>query len=143
MRGSLQETRFRIMRDQNGIRDLYFNSAFKDLGFERWQKLPGINGMDGRVMLTRDKGELQLDSKETTLDLGTLFKERLQVRDLRGNVFWKVTATGLELSFDGLVADNEHVETVSRAVIIIPEADDSPFIDMSVNCCRTRLNTIN
>jgi uncharacterized protein (TIGR02099 family) len=133
MHGSLQGTRFRIQRDRNGIRDLYFNSAFNDLGFERWQKLPGVRGMDGRVILNHDKGVLQLDSKETTLDLGTLFKERLQVRDLRGDVFWETTATGLELSFDGLIANNEHVETQSRAVIIIPEADDSPFIDMSVD----------
>ncbi len=133
MQGSLEETKFRISRDRDGVRDLYFSSVFENFGFEPWRSLPGVRGLDGRAILTHDKGVLKLDSADTVLDFGDLFKDRLTLRDIRGDVYWKSGAAGVELSFDGLAADNEHVETISRAAILVPADGGSPFIDMSVD----------
>ncbi len=133
LQGSLQQAKFRIQHDQDGIRSLFFNADFNNLGFKRQQKVPGIRGLDGKITLNRDTGSLQLSSQDTHLDFGDLFKGPLQVRDLKGDIYWQSTDAGLLLSFDELLANNQDLETISRATIIIPPDGASPFIDMSMN----------
>ena len=133
MQGSLRDIQFRYEQQGELPPDVYLSSTFNDLGFKRWKNLPGATGVDGSLIFTREKGYLELDSLGAVLDLGNLFKKPLQVDTLQGAVHWQLGESGLELSFDSLTANNQHVQTESRANIVIPKGKQSPFIDMVVN----------
>jgi len=133
MHGSLRDVQFRYQQTGQQVPDVFLSSTFNDLGFKRWNNLPGVEGVDGRLVFTREKGFLQLDSQHAVLDLGDLFIKPLQVNTLQGDIFWHAGDDGLKLSFDSLAASNEHIQTLSRANIIIPKDQGSPFIDMAVN----------
>lgn len=132
MRGSLRDIQFRLQQDEQQIPEVYFSSTFEDLGFNRWDQLPGVTGLDGRLIFSREKGFLQLDSQQVVLDFGDFFKQPIPINALQGDVFWRSGDAGVELSFDRLIAISEYIQTETRGNVLFSEGSQSPFIDMVV-----------
>jgi len=132
LQGSMSDMKFRLNHTEKELKDFYINAKFRDLGFDRRGKLPGVSGLDGRIVLSEKEGALYLKSNDATLDFGNLFSAPLEISQFNGDVYWKKSLNSVALSFDNLVASNDDVETLSRANILIPFDQLSPFIDMNV-----------
>jgi len=133
LQGVMSNVEFRLGHSEKNIDHYYLNADFKDLGFSRWREMPGVSGLDGKILLSDKKGTLSLVSEETTLDFGDIFRQAIDVSKLQGDIHWNKYSDKYSLSFDDLQADSAYVETLSRAEIEIPFDNSSPFIDMNVD----------
>ncbi len=133
LQGDMHDVKFRLSHTPEEIQNFYISTNFTDLSFQRWKKLPGARGLDGRIVFSDKEGALHLKSRDATLDFGDMFSQPLELGDLNGDMHWKKSSDSVELSFADLIASNKHIETRSRANILIPLDKGSPFIDMNVD----------
>ena len=132
MRGDLSHFQFRYLGDDQELQDIYASADFKDLGFNSFRGIPGGQGLDGHLVLNRQSGVLRLDSHDTTLDFGNLFRAPLVADILRGEVSWRRSENGWVLNSDRLEAINKSVRALSRVRVDLPDSRARPFLDMEV-----------
>ncbi len=131
--GILKNTRFIYQYDDKRSYHFSASTVLTGLGINRWKTFPGIKGLSGKLVIDGDRGVLKLDSTHGALDFGKLFIKPLSFQVLKGDIFWGLTGKGLEIVSDRLVASNDHIQTLSRAKVIMPAGGGSPFVDMQVD----------
>lgn len=82
---------------------------FEDLGLSPWEKVPGVSGLDGRLVADARGGRIDLDTAAAEANFPRLFRAPLAVDTLRGTLSWAHTADGWRVSAPRLELRNEDV----------------------------------
>ncbi len=101
-------------------------SRFNDVGINAVGKLPGGQGVDGRVRFDNSGGYLVLDSVDASLSIPKLFRGSLEMSALTGDVYWQQQAGQWQLESRALMMKNNDAE-VSLA-LALKKADGVPEI---------------
>jgi uncharacterized protein (TIGR02099 family) len=88
-RGTL--TRGRILWEGPAEAPSVYNAAadFADVGIAARGKLPGIQGLSGRVEMTQAAGDLKLASRNVALELTQVLADPVPIDRLQGDVSWE------------------------------------------------------
>ncbi|MBY0268859.1 MAG: TIGR02099 family protein [Burkholderiales bacterium] len=79
---------------------------FNELSLRQHGALPGFSGFSGNIDGTEKGGTLHVATQKATLDLPNLFRERLQLDTLTGQMAWSKVAGGTELRFSNFAYAN-------------------------------------
>ena len=131
--GDLSDVDFAFRGTNDYVDQFYFSANLQGLGYGRLDGFPGVANIDGKVLATKDKGVIKLNSNNAVLDFGELFPKPLKVNELKGNVYWQKKNEELAVSFDDLALKNNHVQGNVRAMIRLPDDAALPFMDMQID----------
>jgi len=133
-RGDLRGLAFRLHRKDRRIDHFFVQGQFDDLSMDRWGKLPGISGLDGRLRADEHNGYLDLTSRDVSIDEPRLFPGPITATELIGRFYWSHDADGWHIQSRELRAGNEDIRTHGRVALEIPPAGEggSPFLDMQL-----------
>ncbi len=113
---------------QNGPRA---QAVAHELGWKAYEKLPGVEGVDGALRVDRDGADLRLNSHKASLTLPRLFRYPLKAETLLGEVSlrrlddaagWRLHARDLELANDDIRAE--------LALDLSLPHDATPYLDL-------------
>lgn len=107
----------------------YLNAQLADLSTRAWRHLPTLSGITGTIEGTDKKGRLQLDSRQVSIELPTLFRQPLLLRQLGGAVEWQNYPALLRVQATRLAADNDDLKTETRFSLDLPH-EGKPFLDL-------------
>ena len=107
-----------------------FTGEFKQLQFNRWEKIPGINNLSGQLQLTEKSGSLNLTTDNVILDFGNLFRAPLPVNELNGQINWQNDEKGWTIKSSNLTAKNPDAVIEANVALQIPADHSSPVINL-------------
>jgi len=84
-------------------------ARLSDISVRQFGNLPGIEGLSGRLVLAPSSGDLRLDARDSSLSLPGIFRDKISVRRLLGQVHWEkkedrweITAQDVRLTGDAV-----------------------------------------
>ncbi len=105
------------------------SADFNQLGFQSWQKLPGIKNLNGHVLLTPEAGEADLRGENLILDTGQMFRQPLIFTDYQGHMNWLQTADGIKLQAQDLAFNNSTISLRGNVGLYLPRAG-TPLVQL-------------
>lgn len=87
--GAINNFSLRLAGDWKSPRDFFLESDLQDIGLFPHDKYPGVQGLDGRVSLSRSHGNFRVDSANLKLSLPRVFRRPLSARKLSGDISWQ------------------------------------------------------
>jgi uncharacterized protein (TIGR02099 family) len=107
----------------------------EDLSALPWQGAPGIKNLDAGFWLTHDRGELDLQGEEVSVNFPDLFRDPLQLQELNGLLGWfRQPELGWVIKSNRLEANNKDVKTRTRLRMELPLAEgSSPHLDLQTD----------
>lgn len=130
--GELQQLSLVYQKHEDQALRFYLNSRFRDLSVSAWQKLPGVRGVDGRILMNQSTGELQLENDFAVLDFPKLFRQPFEVTRLNGRVAWWHQNNAWHVSSENLLLATNDITSNMSVSAVIPDADVSPFMDLQL-----------
>ena len=129
------------------LNDVYFSSALDyhagapfelSAGLERFSakpygKIPGVEGLSATLRMNRDGGTLALDSGNTLLSFGTLFRDPVFLQKLKGDVSWFRRYGEWHINTEKLRAENADIESTSRVRLVVPENVRATTMDLATD----------
>ncbi len=85
-----------------------------DLAVNPWARVPGVEGLSGRIDLRPHQVQVALDSRDVQVDLRPLFRRPIELVRLHGALSWRRTETGWRLDAPALAAENADIRTLTR-----------------------------
>ncbi|WP_409309069.1 AsmA2 domain-containing protein YhdP [Pectobacterium sp. B1J-3] len=79
-----------------------FQGRWRDVSWQQWSYLPGINHFSGAVKGSAEQGQLDIELLDSTLPYGEMFRAPLEVGQAKGTIGWRNNPQGWELWSDGL-----------------------------------------
>ncbi|MGR9053479.1 MAG: YhdP family protein, partial [Gammaproteobacteria bacterium] len=106
------------------------DGRFEAVGFEAFDKMPGITGLSGRLHGNERRGQLLLDSKALRLDSQGLFRQILETERVNGMLSWQRMPDAWTVASEHLKLDLPGVKTRSRFALTLPKDATSPYLDL-------------
>lgn len=103
--------------------------SFNELGYRSDGSLPAASGLDGALSYDGKATLLHLDSRQVELDYRGLFRDKIKLRFIRGDLSLAHRDRAWHFASDDINIGTPHLTTRSRLNISIPD-EGSPFIDM-------------
>ncbi|MGB5208992.1 MAG: YhdP family protein [Gammaproteobacteria bacterium] len=100
------------------------------LGLDPWEKVPGLNGLSGRVRSDPRGGRLEFDAQDVSLVFPDLFRESLALDRFGGLIVWSKGSDGLTIIGDELRAANADLDLESGFRLRLPGGDAVGSIDL-------------
>ncbi len=69
-------------------------ARFHDVGVNAYDKLPGINGLSGRIKTDQAGGEAEIDSRNFSFDDTSIFRNPLAFATVEGRLTWQLPKQG-------------------------------------------------
>ena len=109
-------------------------TGIRGLSLQPYDRIPGVQGLSGRLSLDTTSGELQLASEASTLDMPRLFPVPVSLRKASGRLSWRRTDTQWQVDGSGLdvVADDGKV-TGGFEARIPHDKGDSPLLKLRLD----------
>lgn len=105
----------------------------QDLSFRPWEKVPGVEGIDGDLRMNRTQGSFSLDSGSVAFIYPRLFREPIRAQHVGGALYWHHDAEGLHLYAPRIGASNSDIAADGRLAMDLPGSGASPFLDLQVD----------
>jgi len=88
-RGNLLDLRFEWRGRLPDASEFSARGRFTGLGMKAWGSIPGFEGISGSLEATRDRGLLQLSSRNSALEVPKIFPEpRVRLDAMSANIAW-------------------------------------------------------
>lgn len=118
----------------NGKNDSWeVKAQFERVGWKKWDKIPGVEGLTGSVELNPQQGSLQLDSQQSLLEFDKLFASPIYVDALSGVLNWRKDDSGWLLQADQIEAENGDAAVQGIFSMEIPADKSSPSINIEAH----------
>ncbi len=91
------------------------SAEFSQFGVQAFQKIPGFSNLSGSVDLNEREGEIQLDTRDATLDLKDILRWPVPIKSMQGAVEWQTNQKITKVFVDKLQVKNEHIGGVIKA----------------------------
>ncbi|CAI1126550.1 Uncharacterized protein involved in outer membrane biogenesis [Serratia entomophila] len=79
-----------------------FQALWRDVSWQRWKLLPGVDHFSGALSGGVEDGRLTLGLNNSTLPYGEMFRAPLEISSARGALTWNYNDQGWELASKGL-----------------------------------------
>ena len=87
--GSINDLLIKWDRRADADSRFILKTRLSNIAVRQFGKLPGIEGLSGRLVLAPSYGDLYLDTRDSSLSLPNFFREKISVRRLLGQVLWE------------------------------------------------------
>ena len=129
--GEIRNLRASYVRAAGGTHELTATAALRGVGFEPYEEIPGLRGLDGELSLTPSSGRLGVDSKGLLFVQPHVFRAPLAADVARGQVLWNRTADGWRIATREFEVRNPHVKAVADAELLMPTDEErSPVLNL-------------
>ncbi|MDX1443994.1 MAG: DUF3971 domain-containing protein, partial [Gammaproteobacteria bacterium] len=115
--GELRDVHLQLSQPE-GLRSLALSG--RNVGVEPWQDVPGISGIDLDISGSASAGHATFRTEGASLDLRPLFRERIPVDELSGELGWQSSDSGTALALARLVVGNEDASVQGSGSIYMP-----------------------
>jgi len=105
-------------------------ARFSGLGLKPHGHVPGFDNLSGGLWLNEGRGGLQIDASDVALKFPKLFRQDLDVAQLRAKLDWHHQDGAWNLSAPNIIADTGAARTHSRLLLEVPDDGRSPYIDL-------------
>ena len=129
-RGDLRDFELGFAKGADGRPEYTVAGAFAGLGVLPYKDLPGITALTGEVHADAHSGRLELKTAGAGLDWPTLFRQRLDVTDLRGLVVWRTGQDAVRVVSDDLIVATRDATLHTNLELTLPRDDSSPHLDL-------------
>ncbi|RMG52180.1 MAG: hypothetical protein D6717_12225, partial [Gammaproteobacteria bacterium] len=117
--GDLRNLRMEAVVRGGRLVDQQLQTDFDDLGWLPWQRIPGVDGLDGRLELAGTRARLSLDSNELTLKSPRLMQRDVPIGRLQGMLVAEQEDGRLHLTGTGLSLATAHVHGNGELVLTL------------------------
>lgn len=107
-------------------------AAFKGIGFNARERIPGLMGATGRLSWHQDVGEIHLDSQDLVVQLPRLFRDPLELTRLTGVLSFATSSDGWIVSGENIVLANNDIQG-EVALAVSRQAGASPLVELKGN----------
>lgn len=108
-------------------------AKFEQLGWQKWEKIPGAEGLTGAIEFNSQQGSLQLDSHQAVLEFDKLFESPIDVDALSGELSWSKDDDGWTLKAEQITVENADVTAQGQFSIDIPADGSSPTVNIEAH----------
>ncbi len=109
-------------------------TGIRALSLQPYEKIPGVQGLSGRLSLDTTSGELQLASEASMLDMPRLFPAPVSLRKASGRLSWQRTATQWQIDGRGLEVVAEDGKVIGGFEARIPhDTGQSPLLKLRLD----------
>ncbi len=85
------------------------NTAFKQLGFNAYQKIPGFTNLTGKIEANEDGGEVTLQSQNALLDIKDILRWPIPADKLTGQISWKINGDKAKIQAEDIYISSPHI----------------------------------
>lgn len=107
-------------------------ARFTDLGNRPHGDIPGLQGLDGTLVLNQDHGRLDLDARSVQVNTG-LLRSPVTINTLAGPLHWQRQGAILRLSSSGLRMANDDLRTRLQGSLVLRDGNPSPSVDIRLD----------
>jgi uncharacterized protein YhdP len=97
------------------------DAIFHDFGMQRWQKIPGIQGLEAYLHMTPTMGNLIAQSSDCSIDFNKLFKAPIHLDSLSSQLNWQQKGDYWIVQVPKFEAANQDVAVNSQFALLIPK----------------------
>ncbi|MFZ0218982.1 MAG: AsmA-like C-terminal region-containing protein [Candidatus Aquirickettsiella sp.] len=97
------------------------DAIFHDFGVQRWQKIPGIQGLDAYLHMTPTMGKLIAHSNDCSIDFNKLFKLPVHLDSLTSQLNWQKKESEWIIQVPKFEVTNEDVSVNSQLSLLFPK----------------------
>jgi len=117
----------------NAVQNIKINTEFSQLGFSLPDTEPvEIKNLRGAVSYLDNKTWLALDSKNTEIKFKDMFRNSINLSDLKGTLELSHQSGLWELSTHSLIVNTPHLNAQARVNFNMPD-EGRPFLDLTAN----------
>ena len=102
-----------------------FSAILQDVSWHRWQMLPGISDLSGRVRGHPDGGALELALGKQTVAVGPYFPKDIPINQLSATLQWQRMADGWQLSGNQIALQTPALEASGNFRLDLPAQGSS------------------
>lgn len=131
--GAIRNLRAEFNGALDAPEDYSITADVAGLSIEAHQQWPGVRGVGGRLWITPDEGEINLDMRDGTLALPAVFREALPVTRASADLRWRYQVDQWVITTDNLTFTNNDVRADGRMLYRLPDDPTiSPFLALNM-----------
>ncbi len=128
--GSINDLSIKWDRRADAESRFYLKSRLSNITVRQFGKLPGIKGLSGRLVLAPSYGDLYLDTRRGLLSLPHIFRDKISVRRLLGQVHWEKKENRWEISAQDIRLTGDAVARGSLLLRMPFDRKTSPYLKL-------------
>ncbi|MDZ7840507.1 MAG: YhdP family protein [Gammaproteobacteria bacterium] len=111
-------------------REWRFEGDFSGLGWRAQERYPGVRGMDGRLVMDENHGELALDSDRLEVDAARSLRQPVGFDHVAASVEWHRWGGDwvVDVGDGEVVNDDLHLTDINFYTRVNPTGDTSPYV---------------
>ena len=129
-RGDLREVDIALARNADERIDYTVAADFEGVGFAKFEAAPGVTGLTGQLRADSRSGRLELASEQAALDWPALFRNVIDVPQLKGIVVWRAGQDAVRFVSDDLVVVTPAASLRADLELTLPMDEGSPTLDL-------------
>jgi uncharacterized protein (TIGR02099 family) len=102
---------------------LQLSADIKQLSWQPWQKVPGLNHLNGQLSMTPESGHLAFFGKQMSLNYQQLFRAPLSIEQAAGALNWQSTPTAWLVKTTNLKLANEDTRGRAEVFLRLPKVN--------------------
>lgn len=107
--GNASKVKARWLYHDKQWQDYAITASFDHIQTKAYEKLPGLQNWAGQLSIKPNAGNLELDTKEATLELAGLLRWPLPIDQLQGEIEWRNNGQKMLISTHNLHFANPHL----------------------------------
>ncbi|MCP4272470.1 MAG: TIGR02099 family protein [Gammaproteobacteria bacterium] len=130
IKGFLNDARLNVSLEENALNIVRANAFFLELGWQPWEKIPGVDNFSGQFEFHKNMGSLLLDSRHASIDYASLFRWPFQLDTINSQVNWTVSDEIFSLEINNLFLELSGTSLMADGVFDIHR--NSKIVDMNL-----------
>jgi len=111
------------------VPDLRGSLAFENVGMQPVERVPGLDGVDGRIRASGGTGTIYLAARDTTMDWPAEWRAPVSFPRVDATVGWERALGGLRIWSDDVVATDGRATAMGR-IRLLARRGHSPLMDI-------------
>ena len=139
-RGDLDDVSLVIKGPLNEPSDFLLQTRLSSLVIQPYQRFPGIDGLTGKLSLSRNNGRLDIDANILQFTMSHVFRSPLIARRVAGSVFMKRKEEAWEIDTSEIEIYSNDINGSAWLKFTLPfNREHSPYINLKVNIKNANL----
>ena len=113
--GQLNDFSMSLQGEPKNLSHYRITSAFKALGINAYNQIPGFKNLSGQLEANEDGGLLQLTSTNALLDFKEVLRKPIPAQKLNGKISWNKNKDRLKIIAHDVLIANEHISGTIKA----------------------------
>lgn len=128
--GSINDLLAKWDRRAEAKTKFFLKSRLSDITVRQFGNLPGIKGLSGHLVLAPSYGDLHFNTRNGSLSLPNVFRDKISVRRLLGQVHWEKKEDRWEIAAQDIRLTGDAVARGSLLMRLPFDRDISPYLKL-------------